>query len=654
MTKDFEVINLRFWAKNARFTDYESVNFNEIGIEDIKENNDIYQKNIQDIVKKLLPNDKKIDKFYDLFESISISGFEPNIDEILVTRSTFLKEKETYIDKKIYYVLEGNRRLLCLYLLNNFYGIRNFFKELVGKNKFEKFEKLFDSKKNFSIIECKIFDVTYKNPDDIWKLLNSRHFGDRKGKLNWPRGLVLHSIYKKVINFRNKINKEKLDSIELELLKKDLESFTGKKISDMDLKAALWVTTVSNIYNNEFGVFDKINNWDTDDGMDPDNQSDSFSISSLEISYNTIKLKNENGFEETLRKIIDLDIDVSSWTITYDENKISKSLFEKLCIYIVKLIKNRDLTTRGYSINLILEIQNFINNNNLVTANEIIEAKAENKIYFENLSIYGMNKISEEKVIFKNSYEREIYKQMKDVIDPQISQIYRVCNELEKKLESDLIKNNKVLWTFLYIWVKEFKLYMSNKENLSSKYFPYLIVSSLIRSTTELIWNIITIYNPQLLTEFTTNFENYASKYIKNRYGEHIKQSIHDNTWTNHLLEDYCSEGCEGKKLVKIMNGINKKDILKNISLLIKEIEKTHDITLFQTDESKKIPNDIVDLLMWEENTNEVNQIIHKSHYIYDVFNETKITSITDNLKTKLKIIEILLIKSNDVLNRII
>jgi hypothetical protein len=59
-----------------------------------------------------------------------------------------------------------------------------------------------------------------KEEEVLNRILNSKHFGNRKGKLNWPRGLILSKIFSLV---KRKTHLEKTD------LYKYIESIIGKK-----------------------------------------------------------------------------------------------------------------------------------------------------------------------------------------------------------------------------------------------------------------------------------------------------------------------------------------------------------------------------------------------------------------------------------------
>lgn len=244
-----------------------------------------------------------IKKLLELVENISYSGFEEDNDEILVTLSPFLEKECGKEYSNIYYILEGNRRLFALHLLLNLNNSRKILENNIDKSDYNKFLEIFNSNKYNSIeVECKIFNVEEKGEKYTWKILNSRHFGKRKGKLNWPRGSILNITFTTIINFRKENNipeNEELTNEQFKEMIKEVESYTGKKVSSFDLIGSLWSITIIEKYNqnvpeNEKVILeltdDELDSYERDNEYEYDNNkiNDSpFSISSLELAHNT-------------------------------------------------------------------------------------------------------------------------------------------------------------------------------------------------------------------------------------------------------------------------------------------------------------------------------------------------------------------------------
>ncbi|WP_342254167.1 hypothetical protein [Spiroplasma endosymbiont of Zeiraphera isertana] len=298
-------------------------------------------------------------KLLELVENISYSGFEADTDEILITSFPFLIENtNNSIYSKIYYVLEGNRRLFALHLLLNLNDSRKILEKNIEKNEYNKFLEIFRlNNYNIQEVECKIFNVKEKGEKYTWKILNSRHFGKRKGKLNWPRGSILNIIFTTIIKFRKEreiLDNQELTSEQFNQMIKEVESYTGKNVNTFDLIGSLWSITVIEEYNQHVVENQKIILEQTDDQLetyekDNENEYDindsPFSISSLELAHNTIKLPNEVGESKNLKEIIKLEINTRKWKVFHSLNLVQ---WQNLCIYLINSIKNKNLNTRKF------------------------------------------------------------------------------------------------------------------------------------------------------------------------------------------------------------------------------------------------------------------------------------------------------------------
>lgn len=557
--KLFNISELRFWAKNPRFTNFKKVKILEIGREDflLYDNKDIYLENLDNYYKNLIKNKKMIYKLLELVENISYSGFEADTDEILITSSPFLiKNTNNSIYSKIYYVLEGNRRLFALHLLLNLNDSRKILEKNIEKNEYNKFLEIFRlNNYNIQEVECKIFNVKEKGEKYTWKILNSRHFGKRKGKLNWPRGSILNIIFTTIIKFRKEheiLDNQELTSEQFNQMIKEVESYTGKNVNTFDLIGSLWSITVIEEYNQHVVENQKIILEQTDDQLetyekDNENEYDSndindspFSISSLELAHNTIKLPNEVGESKNLKEIIKLEINTRKWKVFHSLNLVQ---WQNLCIYLINSIKNKNLNTRKFKPEYIEELITLLSLNQRLS-NQVIESSKKGKIRYDQLTILSIKNISEEEIIFDNEEERKTYKSMKESIIPDMDEITKLSIFLESKLN---IVTNKFIYSLLYTWCKEFKPIIFSKTYLQPLYYPYFIISSLLRSTSELLCNFWVMIDDKLQIEFTEEFKK-GNKGFKNN-NSHINNAINSNQINDDIEKIYCKD-CEGKNIL--------------------------------------------------------------------------------------------------------
>lgn len=525
------VNQIRVWSKNPRYTKYDDINFQDIGKNDYKfelDNYiDIYYDNLIDSYKNLIKNKMQIVSLIDLLESLS-TGYNPNIDEIIVTISPFMLKNNFFnLSNKIYYVLEGNRRIFAINILLNtkielsnktvintrdllLNEMNESYKEYIPKLK--KIFKEFDEN-NYKIdeIQVKYLDVLTESDEKIWETLNARHFGNRKGKLNWPRGLVLYSIYKNVEEIRQTTKIKKDSDMDDELFKrmvKKIEKFTGKKISNLDLKASLLVISFINIYNKftnsniditstkEEGSENEIDSiidkeeyklWNE---MPNSNYGSSFNISSLELSMNTIKIISESGTTESLSNIINLDIDLKKWKINHS---LDEDRFNGLVIFIINLIKTGKLNTRKFDSNYSNELFSLIYDKNYSIKDRVIKRNF-NKINAKNISVSFLSKNNKnwmDKIDYLDIDENE-----KDLINKKIemflSNLSPILDEIiliyfNFKKTENINNYNEYSHSLLYIWLLELITIILNKDMLILDNFPIFVLSSSLRSTCELI-----------------------------------------------------------------------------------------------------------------------------------------------------------------------
>lgn len=143
LTKDINIMDLHINTENYR---YEPVSSQK------------------EAINKMI--DEQGDKLYNLAEHIVENGLNPN-DRVQVTISSH--------DKTKYNVLEGNRRIVALKLLNN--------PDLIDSGKFsalkKKFKKIHENKKSKFIkeVECTVYD----DPAEADKWIKLKHAGQSEG-----------------------------------------------------------------------------------------------------------------------------------------------------------------------------------------------------------------------------------------------------------------------------------------------------------------------------------------------------------------------------------------------------------------------------------------------------------------------------------------
>ncbi|AGM25865.1 hypothetical protein SSYRP_v1c02690 [Spiroplasma syrphidicola EA-1] len=648
--QNFEVSNLRLWGDNPRYTNFKNVKILDIGKQDyeIQSQKDIYNINLINSYKMLCDNSQKIKKLYELVENIIKGGFDTDADEILVTLSPELIKIDGIKYQDTYYVLEGNRRLFAIHLINDFNRAREVLKREIGEVAYKNFEKLFYSIKESIInIECKIFNVLEKGEKHTWKTLNSRHFGNRKGKLNWPRGTVLNIIDTKVRDFRKdnfiddnlEISQEQYDNMIIEL-----ESYTGKKISQIDLLSALWSTTVIKIYNSN-SKSKEITFENTDEELES-RQEDSnysnektetdkklFSISSLELAPNTIKIINDIGEAETLKEKISLLINPKKWTV---EHSLSKEIWKNLAIYLVEAIKNKKLNTRVFKEEYATELLSILSEDTRLS-NKTLNTSNDGKINFDQITFLGLKNISVDNIKFATKEEKIIYDQFINLM-PEVDDIIKLILFLDSKLSNI---TNKYIYSLLYVWCKEFKPLILSKSYLQPIHYPYFSIASLLRSTSELLCNLWVILDLDIQNMALEEFSKKAGKY-KIKTFNHIFEQIKNNNFNEHVSEQFCKY-CEGKKFIQYIDTTDLKFKIAFEKFII-NLENSNNsfVKSFYLKYKKQIDLEItqyVTYIKWAENTDILNRLIHKNHYIYDLVNENITPLLIDELKKNFQII---------------
>ncbi|ATZ19068.1 hypothetical protein ESOMN_v1c06860 [Williamsoniiplasma somnilux] len=609
-----KISNLRLWDKNPRYDETSKISLNDLGLNDLKVDektnyikNDIYEENYYTYLTKLLNNFDSIKITFDLIESLADKGFNSALDDIFV-----IKPKNLYsnIDSSnqnlnindIFYVIEGNRRLMCIDLLQNNHNSRNLIKKILeekkNSNKDNKNKHSIHLLKNIilqceeydldqkinSFIECKIMDYEYYSSEEgnkeLNQILNARHFGNRKGKLNWPRGLILRKIFQLI-----QYEVEKNPRIENKELYKILEDYVGKKISSSDINAALYVNMCIELWNSNND--DKIawNNTETGDVNESNNfvlfdengvnvSSEStvgIFVSSLEISKNNIKLFDENFNKVTLSKLIKFKYNIQKINNKNNEYidafflkdgveiKIEKHILEKILLEIVGAVKKGDINTRSFANENITNAG--INIRKLLLPNEIIPTYKALNLNINQImgispsnvdkNLSALNEISSNLRIISKRYEESL-----DFFDKSIRRH----------------QDNVFLLVLTYIWKTEYGRLIKFKDTTKIRDIPTLIFSGLYRTTYEFILEMLGFYlSIEYLKNVSTNSSTTDSK--------------------DALFNSICKESFD----IIHMNLISNKLSYKG--------EKISDFSIFyekQTENNKKlIINDYFEYLYW-------------------------------------------------------
>lgn len=302
---------------NPRYT-----NLEEITIKNLESST----KNNEDIARELLQYEGDFKDLLELLESIEKNGFLTLNDKILLHLDKY-KEK--------FYVLEGNRRLLALNLINQNIN----FQKVCGSEPYFSNTNLDDWKNNknkvieqlnsMSNTHIKLEDNWFSDTSDIgeeiiWKAIYSKHVGEQVGKRNWSRAKYFDDLLKKYEKLKKtKSNKEAIE---------ELSSLFGKKtnIIKQDIKSSIWIIKSIEIYNETH----------------PKQKID---LKQMEVSGYELVLSQRVVFEgrqETLREILGISIDDDQIKLNYDYKKIKRNNFANVISFLVESAQNKGITTR--------------------------------------------------------------------------------------------------------------------------------------------------------------------------------------------------------------------------------------------------------------------------------------------------------------------
>ncbi|QGS51847.1 hypothetical protein [Spiroplasma tabanidicola] len=625
LKKTISIKTLRLWGKNPRYTDLVFINIEKIGSEDfiINENlmgveSDMYKENYRENMKKLLAPADSPKLTYDLIESM-MEGFDSSIDDMFVVRPVWLDNYNYSKSKDIYYVVEGNRRLLVIDLLSDRNSSRKYLKEFTEKlekdlnktnfnndqkketilkikiNNFKKIlAKCEEYDKNPKIglsISCKVLDYNFfiskTGMEQLNKVLNSRHFGKKKGKMNWPRGLILKKIYSLIVKFVIEA-KNRSENIDWKVINKKIENTIGKTITSSDLNNAIFFVECINAWNADKKDNEKIKFGDTENGdidtseiilYNDENQEllqidtediSGFSVSALELAKTNLIILDKDLTKKSLSKVIKF--------VYEDKEKISDN---SSIIKIKRKTENTFIDNHDVVQKILKEITNAVYNKEITTRSSKNSDITESGKKIRQL-IFPLGYDSEElkNNIYNISLEQIGSINPELIEDVKIKVIVTDFQDIDSTLENNSLKykydnsENNLISNIKYIWLKEFELIKKFKNQLLVSDISVIIFSSLLRTTIEVI-------NCYIFSKLCIFYLENIEKFEKKEFDEKICNIVSENiidTKLNEILSKIPFETEEnqitnGKDWFNNFKKLNEND--KNI--FIEDVRKIFD-----------------------------------------------------------------------------
>lgn len=529
--QQFKVSEIRLLPNNPRYT-----LSSEIDIKNINFANDY---NKASIIEKLLDHEGDWKDLYELVKQLEV-GFNKGLDQIFV-----VKGKDGFD-----YVVEGNRRIMVMNLINDFQEYRSTLEKFKSitlyKKVVEKLEEI-QSKRNFNEIEVSYLELEEEKDElDVWTIINTRHAGENKGKRSWPRLKYLYDLKDTFKKYKN------MESVYTEISKIFNKSESSIK---KDISSSLWVTDMINVYNQNKPKEEKLVITKEFSGA-----------SSLELSL-SLKIKDE--FQEIrLKDIFNISLNIKDWEVN-----ISTIDKKKLYIFLIDAVKAKQLTTRGWKEENISSLYSFLG------------------LAFTKEKTLG-GEIEDAKKISENN--RDKFQKILVKYDETSNKIIETQKQLLKKSESEI--NDKIKIALRKMWLHN--SIKSDYKNKTFSNFPFLIVSTLIRSTLELlsyyvisnsdnfyklvvdICNKIKSNDDTKYNDLKEAFQVAFTKKYRIPSRDKIQKSIYNKYKTNgiyHLFKEiYRSDFVKNNKMVEYLfdtdtniSEIQKKKILSESSYII-------------------------------------------------------------------------------------
>ncbi|WP_427902728.1 hypothetical protein [Metamycoplasma alkalescens] len=547
---------LRLLPNNPRYTLASKIDILNIEFEK-------YEKS--EIIETLLKHEGDWENLYELIEQLEL-GYNSALDQIFL-----ITGKDDF-----YYVIEGNRRIMVMNLINDFEKYKDVLSKFKNTKNFKKvFEKL---EKNQGTGKFDELDVvllkTLENNDEneIWKIIYARHAGENKGKRNWPRLKYLYDLRDAFLyDKKTKEINEKYENI---------SSRFNKPISSIknDVKSSLWITDLIDTYNQNKNDDEKVIETENNDYT-----------SALELSRSNIRI--DYKYEtKNLNDLFDIEIDINNWKV--EIKGIEK---QELYDFLVSSAKNKKFTTRGWNEEIEYLLYEFFN--------KYLDDNYENN----STTIMGEIKRAEEIDENKRTKMQKEYIKYRDNIS-KLKNIQKKLNEIKDEEIDDAIKIGlKKMW-------ENNSGPLINLNKKTPKNYPFLISSILIRSTLELLCFFAVSQSEKLLDKIIQKWNNLDpekkeewkktswlfEKLFKSNKKEFIKESIYNKQKTDGVFAFV-------KKLIS-ENYIDIEDILESITKGKKD------------QKSRKIEIDApyISGMIKGQNLKVPNKIIHTYHYLND------------------------------------
>ena len=460
--KSLKVDKIFLWNKNPRFT----IDFsNEININ--YDNDDVLIKELIDFEKNYNDEDDKdnLKIFKELIDNLLDNGFISDDDSI------FVKKCSNY---EKYVVLEGNRRIAAIKILNYLKDSKPDWEEWFIKNFSEEYFKLVKNKllsfEKIEEIDCVC--ILTNDPEKIKQKIFKRDQINQKGKKYWFRIIGLTHILKEYKLYKQ----QRLDDKNI-ILK--LSYLFDKSISKIrkDLESAIWVISCLKTAKIDEKEYIK------------------WKVSALELSRSKIidpeSLKNLNDLLN-----IKLNKESNNFEISNQKFNIT---FEKLSIFLCENLKKRYYTTRGWKEEYIDDLICFLYPNNKTKSFILrLPLKTMQKIFKDKSKLSELKSVTEDEKKdgqqIVNEYD-EIQTIDNKLIE-KVSTLNNIKQSFLRKCKARTTEENNIVihfCAFIEFLYHEFNnLKIINKSTAEN--FPFGNFSLIFRNTFVMLTNIIFIY----------------------------------------------------------------------------------------------------------------------------------------------------------------
>ena len=460
--KSLKVDKIFLWNKNPRFT----IDFsNEININ--YDSDDVLIKELIDFEKNYNDEDDKdnLKIFKELIDNLLDNGFISDDDSI------FVKKCSNY---EKYVVLEGNRRIAAIKILNYLKDSKPDWEEWFIKNFSEEYFKLVKNKllsfEKIEEIDCVC--ILTNDPEKIKQKIFKRDQINQKGKKYWFRIIGLTHILKEYKLYKQ----QRLDDKNIILKLSYLFDKSFSKIRK-DLESAIWVISCLKTAKIDEKEYIK------------------WKVSALELSRSKIidpeSLKNLNDLLN-----IKLNKESNNFEISNQKFNIT---FEKLSIFLCENLKKRYYTTRGWKEEYIDDLICFLYPNNKTKSFILrLPLKTMQKIFKDKSKLSELKSVTEDEKKdgqqIVNEYD-EIQTIDNKLIE-KVSTLNNIKQSFLKKCKARTTEENNIVihfCAFIEFLYHEFNnLKIINKSTAEN--FPFGNFSLIFRNTFVMLTNIIFIY----------------------------------------------------------------------------------------------------------------------------------------------------------------